>query len=322
MENLLELFGTDDVEKIVSNKSSEKQTRAFSASKPKRVELSVAECKRLCKSVGLEYLDGYEGRVVEHVITDETKDRYGDIVRAKGADVNNFKKNPVILFGHNYTDFPIGKSIKVWVDKDNKNVKSWGLYFDKRVDETGRSSVAFKFITAGGLPAVSVGFMPTKINRPKSKEEREKIGLGEYGVEFTGWELLEYSAVPVPANPNALQNMVKSGELNRRECEMIINDKLIETDNYEVFVNEVLNAFTTEEVDEENTTVYSVPDFSEQFEKATEVLEKFNETLTELNKTLQPLTDLKVDSPPVKPASDDNTKDASTVFNEVFGEGN
>jgi len=90
MDELLELYGTNDVEKIVNTKSSEKQTRAFAANKPKRVEMTVAECKRLCKSVGLEYLDGYEGRVVEHVISDETKDRYGDIVRAKGADLKNF----------------------------------------------------------------------------------------------------------------------------------------------------------------------------------------------------------------------------------------
>jgi len=198
--------------------------------------------------------------------------------------------------------------------------------FDKRVDETGRSDLAFKFLTAGGLPAVSVGFMPTKVNRPKSKEEREKIGLGEYGVEFTGWELLEYSAVPVPANPNALQNMIKSGELNREECNQIIKEKMVAPDNYEVFVNEVLNAFYTEKEVEEEPEERELASWAKAHAQAiltaSELLKQFNNTLQELKETLKPLADLKVDSPPAKPASDDdNAYEVGKVFEEVFSEG-
>jgi len=196
-----------------------KQIRAFSPRKPKRVEMTAAECKKLCAAVGLDYLEGYEGRVVEHVITDETVDRYGDIVRAKGVDITNFKKNPTIQFAHDYKSPPVGKAIKVWLDKDEVNVKAWGLYFDQRVDETGRSGVVFNFISSGAMPACSIGFLPTEVHRPKNAEERDELGLGDGGLEYRRWELLEYSPCPVPANPNALQNALEG--MPRKDMEVI-----------------------------------------------------------------------------------------------------
>lgn len=293
-EILKALYGTDNAEEIFKKKETEQQTRSFSPRKPKRVELSVAECKKLCIAVGLDYLAGYEGRVVEHVITDETTDRYGDIVRAKGAVIENYKKNPVILFGHDYKDFPIGKSIKIWHDKDEQNIKSWGLYLDNRVDTTGRSDLAFKFITNGSLPAVSIGFMPMKTHRPKSKEERDKLGLGEFGVEFLQWELLEYSAVPVPANPNALQNMIKAGELTRSDCKVIIQNKLVEETGFDDFIDNMLEVFTT---NGENYIPEIEPNLLEAMDKVTKMLNKFNDTLVKLSEILKPLTDLQVSSP-------------------------
>lgn len=210
----------------VKERTTGKQYKAFSPRKPKRVELSADECKKLCAAVGLEYLEGYESRVIEHVITDETVDRYGDIVRAKGAVMVNFKKNPTIQFAHDYQSPPVGKSLKVWYDKDESNIKSQGLYFDNRVDPTGRSGVVFNFIASGAMPACSIGFLPIDTYRPKSADERKEIGLGDNGLEFRSWELLEYSPCPVPANPNALQNALK---------DMAVEDRTVIKDNAEAF---------------------------------------------------------------------------------------
>lgn len=200
----------------------DKQTRTFSGKAPRRVPMTADECRNLCVGVNLEYLEGYEGRVVEHVITDETVDRYGDRIIAKGGDFGNFHKNPVIPFAHDYHDLPVGKALKVWYDKGDNNVKAWGLFFDNRVDSTGRADVVFKFIAAGGLPACSVGFVPlSEPYRPKSTEERESMGLGQMGVEYREWDLLEYSPCPVPANPNALQNALKAEGWGRRDFEVV-----------------------------------------------------------------------------------------------------
>ena len=36
------------------------------------------------------------------VASDESVDRYGDIIRASGWQLDNFRKNPVLLFAHDF----------------------------------------------------------------------------------------------------------------------------------------------------------------------------------------------------------------------------
>jgi len=48
---------------------------------------------------------------IVHYITTEGSDRYGDIVRADGMDDKAYSKNPIVLYGHDYNSFPIGKSL-------------------------------------------------------------------------------------------------------------------------------------------------------------------------------------------------------------------
>jgi HK97 family phage prohead protease len=128
-------------------------------------------------------------------LSDETTDRYGDIVSADGWDLDWFRKNPVALFGHNH-DFPIGRWTNVHVDKKSKALRGTldipkGV--SQRIDEVGR------LVDGGYLNAVSVGFRPRKYEYLKD-DKGEETG----GVRFTHQELLECSVVPVPANPNAL----------------------------------------------------------------------------------------------------------------------
>ena len=45
---------------------------------------------------------------LEFVMSDGSVDRMGDIIDLDGWRLDNFRKNPVALFGHN-ASFPIGK---------------------------------------------------------------------------------------------------------------------------------------------------------------------------------------------------------------------
>lgn len=226
---LVSLFGTDKADEIIAKKVNEKQEKAVTR-KPKRVQMDAATCKKLCKSAGVEYREGYEERVLEYTITDETVDRYGDIVRAKGVDMMNYKKNPVILLMHNKGAFPVGNSIKQWHDATEKSVKSWGLFVDDEIDKTGIADTAFRLASSGFMPACSIGFMPLEYNRPNTKEERDALGLGEYGVEFTKSELLEWSVCPVPANPNALANGFDKSMINEKSINVMRNTDVFSDD--------------------------------------------------------------------------------------------
>ncbi len=223
-EFLVRKFGTTDVNTILSKKSKGHQTRSAPMGKPELVPLTAEECASLCASVGMEYLSGYEGRVIKYIFSDETVDRYGDIIRQDGVDLDNFKKNPVIQLFHNYSMFSIGMSIKTWTE-DKKTV-GYVLFLDDRVDDSGVSERAFKMARAGVLKAGSVGFMPIEARMPTG-DERAAWGMSPYGVEYTKSELLEYSLVPVPANPNALQDAISKGLITKSDLAPLVEKKLI-----------------------------------------------------------------------------------------------
>ena len=51
--------------------------------------------------------------------SDETIDRDGEIIKVDGWQLANYKKNPVILWGHNHSIPAIGKAERVYKSKAN-----------------------------------------------------------------------------------------------------------------------------------------------------------------------------------------------------------
>ena len=129
---------------------------------------------------------------MEFVMSDETPDRMDDIIMSDGWELENFKRNPIALFGHK-SDFPIGKWTNLRVEgkqlKGKLELAPAGT--SERIDEIR------KLIEADILRAVSVGFRPKEHTQLDSKNPFS-------GLRFTKQELVETSLVSVPANPNAL----------------------------------------------------------------------------------------------------------------------
>lgn len=137
----------------------------------------------------------------EYVASDETPDRHGDIVRAAGWDLSNYRKNPIILFSHK-RDLPIGQAVKTWISDKQLKIKL------KLADE-GTSpfiDTLRRLMDQGIVKAVSVGFVPTI--EPKYIRDKEDRVVG---LEFVGQDLLENSIVTVPANPRALATAKSMG---------------------------------------------------------------------------------------------------------------
>jgi hypothetical protein len=133
-----------------------------------------------------------EDGLMGFVASDESVDRMGDVIRAKGWVLDDFKRNPVFLWAHNASLPAIGAV--------------------RRVDIEGRKLVAgvewaptvaaqeIKELYDGGfMRAVSVGFRPMEF-APRADDDGNFAGF-----EFKRQELLELSAVPVPANARALR---------------------------------------------------------------------------------------------------------------------
>lgn len=134
-----------------------------------------------------------ETKGVDITASDETVDRYGDVIVAAGWKLDNFAKNPVILIDHNYRVAAIvgsgearikGKKLKVRITHD-------------AAAENEAAQMVSRLVESGLLRAVSVGFMPLKWESMRDKE-------GNWtGYKYLEQDLLEVSWVAVPANPNA-----------------------------------------------------------------------------------------------------------------------
>ncbi len=149
-----------------------------------------AEAPTLYKPLG--YVKAMaEGAPMTFVANEESEDRTGDIITVLGWDLKQFETNPVLMFAHDYTMAPIGTVPKVWVEgKQLLNL----VKFDME-DPLG-AFIKGKY-ERGIMRAESVGFRAL---------EWEELSTG--GVKFLKQELLEISAVPVPAHPAALRKMM------------------------------------------------------------------------------------------------------------------
>jgi outer membrane biosynthesis protein TonB len=120
----------------------------------------------------------------EVIISTADTDRQGEIVDQNGWDLANYKVNPVVLFGHDYYSLPIGICDEITLDGGKLIAK--GRFAP--ADANPFAQQVRKLYDLKIMRATSVGFIV-------------KEALGNV---ITKAELLEFSFVPVPANPYAL----------------------------------------------------------------------------------------------------------------------
>ena len=145
------------------------------------------------------------------VASDDGADRHGDTIAVDGWDIEGFKANPVFLWLHGMDTnhlLPIGRVPKVWAE--NKQLLAaveWDVADGFAVEVRDKYQRGF-------LKAVSVGFRPLEFDEIEPDGDKGAKGSGR-GIKFLKQELLEVSAVPVPANPRALQR-AKGWNLTKR----------------------------------------------------------------------------------------------------------
>ena len=139
----------------------------------------------------------YDPETKMAVASTDSLDRMGEVIDQTGWDLKNFKKNPVILWAHDDRSLPIGTAEKVKIDNSQKRPQ---LVFQPIFHEITEQAAAVKAMYEQGiLNSFSVGFLPLEMD----------------GNTYTKQELLEISAVNVPANPDArtmaFRSLVKTG---------------------------------------------------------------------------------------------------------------
>ena len=130
-------------------------------------------------------------------ISTASVDRDRDTLAVEGWDLENYKKNPVVLFAHNSGDLPIGRAETVNVS--GASLKSRVVFTS--MEENPKGEQVRRLVDGGFLRATSVGFLP------KSWVFDQDRG----GFDFKTQELYEFSIVPIPANPEALLDAKAAG---------------------------------------------------------------------------------------------------------------
>jgi phage head maturation protease len=140
-------------------------------------------------------------RTLTSVITTSDPDRAGDVVRPRGLrNRDEYLRNPVVLWAHNRVVPPVGTCLRLDVE-DTRIIAetrfAQGVAFAEEL---------FALYEQGVLRGWSIGFVPRKARL------RPAVAAGQRrGLLVEEWDLLEYSAVPVPENPAALTLAVTKG---------------------------------------------------------------------------------------------------------------
>jgi len=151
-------------------------------------------------------------RTIEIIASTSDIDRDGDIISQSGWVLDNYKKNPVVLFSHRYDNPAIAACKRIKRTKDQ-------LILTHKFPPIGVYSFAdtiFELYKAKIMNAGSVGFFPLESEPRKSKGE-------VCGNIFTKQELLEHSLCSVPSNPAAVTMAIKSLPVHIRTSGKIKN---------------------------------------------------------------------------------------------------
>lgn len=148
---------------------------------------------------------------LEFIATDETLDRYHEVIKLDGWELEEYRRNPVVPDSHRYDSiaFLLGNSTDLQI-KGGKMHNRVRFAMDNPL-----GAMAYRMAKKGFIHSESVGFIPKEWQRGKTDEEPN--------VTYVRQELIEISLVIVPANPGATVGAaLKSGAITRADVRRVI----------------------------------------------------------------------------------------------------
>ena len=147
--------------------------------------------RNIIKSNDIKVEKKLEFGEIEAIVSNSGEDRYGDSITMEGIDLTQIRRNPVVLWAHQYSGLPIGKIVKLWRSKGNLMAR---IKLDYDIYDF--AATVYQMMLRGTINAVSIGGL-----------------VKEWGVTDDGrtdyfkiekLEMVELSVVPVGAHPDAL----------------------------------------------------------------------------------------------------------------------
>lgn len=150
--------------------------------------------------------DAAESRIVPFVLSTFTKDRHGTVLNQDNWQLDNYRKNPIVAYQHMLSgglctdpnpDNVIGKSLSIGIE--NRQLVAVAQFEEAAINPLAEK--IFRKILFGSLNRTSVGFL--EVGEGKYGDGEEAQGRDNETYYFGGQELLEWSVVNIPSNPDA-----------------------------------------------------------------------------------------------------------------------
>ncbi len=168
------------------------------------------QCRVMMVTEARQTEDGSAHRMV---IAAHDRSRNQDEINLTGVRFDNYRKNPVVLWNHDASPrllaaappsggIPIAKTLEIGHDDQGRIVASFE--FNSNDPFAARVENAWK---NGFLRAASIRYLPTRIAEVKDARGRvERVRVEES-------DLLEWSLLPVPADPDSVREGARALEL-------------------------------------------------------------------------------------------------------------
>ena len=162
---------------------------------------------------------------LDFIASTATLDRYHEIIEPAGWKLDSYRRNPVFQNAHNYGDilFTLGKALSTEVRTIGGGAAlCQRIQFATEVNPVAR--IAYGLYKGGFLNAVSVGFHSAAMGGPAfalaaPARQAGPMELHAPRRRYLEQELLEVSAVAIPANPDALALGLKSGAVAKADLQ-------------------------------------------------------------------------------------------------------
>jgi hypothetical protein len=159
------------------------------------LEYNKSQADKLTKAfakLDLKALTTEDSGTFRVIMTSDKKDRDGEIIRLDGWNFDNFMKNPVVIYGHNYYSLEnvIGRVDKIY--REGNTIVAEGKFAS--MEANPKAQMVRRLYDEKILQAVSVGFIV------KGRDVNDDSII-------TSAELLELSFVPIQSNPDAVDIM-------------------------------------------------------------------------------------------------------------------
>jgi len=185
--------------------------------------------------------------ILDFIASDESLDRYDEVICASGWRLDTYRRNPVFQNAHQYGDilFTLGKALITEVripprPSDGRGAGGEGMVAGGQAlfqriqfatDVNPIARIAYGLYKGKFLNAVSVGFIPLRWQDGDGTEHSARSAAsGRQSFQhlrvsasqhlrrkYLEQELLEVSAVGIPANPNALALGLKAGAIEKSD---------------------------------------------------------------------------------------------------------